>query len=132
MQLIECPVLLEHLGNDPRSVLCLDIETTGFFAPDDEILSLSIIDGTNAVRFHSYFCPEHNDSWPEAEAVNGISPASVRQAPLLRERKAEIDELLVSAHALVGYNLCSFDLPFMEASGICCPDTAVCDVMVYK
>ena len=85
MQLIECPVLLEHLGNDPRSVLCLDIETTGFFAPDDEILSLSIIDGTNAVRFHSYFCPEHNDSWPEAEAVNGISPASVRQAPLLRE-----------------------------------------------
>ena len=96
MQLIECPVLLEHLGNDPRSVLCLDIETTGFFAPDDEILSLSIIDGTNAVRFHSYFCPEHNDSWPEAEAVNGISPASVRQAPLLRERKAEIDELLVS------------------------------------
>ncbi|MFQ9992646.1 exonuclease domain-containing protein, partial [Ruthenibacterium lactatiformans] len=111
-------------------VLCLDIETTGFFAPDDEILSLSIIDGTNAVRFHSYFCPEHNDSWPEAEAVNGISPASVRQAPLLRERKAEIDELLVSAHALVGYNLCSFDLPFMEASGICCPDTAVCDVML--
>ena len=35
-----------------------------------------------------------------------------------------------SAHALVGYNLCSFDLPFMEASGICCPDTAVCDVML--
>ena len=53
MQLIECPVLLEHLGNDPRSVLCLDIETTGFFAPDDEILSLSIIDGTNAVRLVS-------------------------------------------------------------------------------
>ena len=66
----------------------------------------------------------------EAEAVNGISPASVRQAPPLRERKAEIDELLASAQALVGYNLCSFDLPFMEASGICSPDTAVCDVML--
>lgn len=130
MQLIECPALLEYLENDPRSVLCLDIETTGFFAPDDEILSLSIIDGTDAVRFHSYFCPEHNDRWPEAEAVNGISPASVRQAPPLRERKAEIDELLASAQALVGYNLCSFDLPFMEASGICSPDTAVCDVML--
>ena len=130
MQLIECPALLEYLENDPRSVLCLDIETTGFFAPDDEILSLSIIDGTDAVRFHSYFCPEHNDRWPEAEAVNGISPASVRQAPPLRERKAEIYELLASAQALVGYNLCSCDLPFMEASGICSPDTAVCDVML--
>ena len=30
MQLIECPALLEYLENDPRSVLCLDIETTGF------------------------------------------------------------------------------------------------------
>ena len=27
MQLIECPALLEYLENDPRSVLCLDIET---------------------------------------------------------------------------------------------------------
>ena len=45
MELIYCTELPQYLEQDPKRVMTLDIETTGFVPPQDEILSLAIIDG---------------------------------------------------------------------------------------
>lgn len=44
MELIYCTELPQYLEQDPKKVMTLDIETTGFVPPQDEILSLAIIE----------------------------------------------------------------------------------------
>lgn len=66
-------------GSDLLNIICLDTETTGLNHYDDEILQLSIIDGSGAILFSEYVKPVHHECWTDAEKVNHISPSSVRK-----------------------------------------------------
>lgn len=131
MERISCADLMGYLEQDPEKVMALDIETTGFHAPEDEVLSLAIIDGTGKALFHGSFKPEHNTDWPQAQAVNGISPEDVAGCPPLAGRAQEINSTLARAAVIVGYNQIGFDLPFLAAFDIRPPkDALLADVML--
>ena len=56
----------------------LDTETTGLHPEEgDEILSLTIVDANGRLLFDERFKPKHKKEWPEAQAVNHISPDDV-------------------------------------------------------
>ncbi len=82
----------------PAHLIVLDGETTGLdlYRQDfpDEILQLSILDGSGQVLFHSYIRPYAHTSWPEAQAVNGISPEMVAHAPYLYQVAPQIKGIL--------------------------------------
>ena len=124
---ISCSETFRH---DPERILCLDIETTGLDRRSDDILSLAIVDGTGAVRYHGYFRPQLKSEWPEAQAFNGIDPGEVKYSPQICDEAERISEILWSSEVLMGYNLISFDLPFLEEKGIAVPPRPACDVML--
>lgn len=121
---------ISRITDAPREgVICFDTETTGLDAGGrDEILQLSIVDGTGAALFSDYVRPEHRQRWPKAQEVNGITPAMVRDKRTISELLPELDEIFSRARVLVAYNL-EFDLSFLEAAGVRVPTCAQFDVM---
>lgn len=103
----------------PEKILVLDTETTGVDG-SAEILQLSIIDGTGKTIMDQYFRPEHTESWPEAAAVNGITPDMVKDKPRISAVAEALEKLLADADLIVGYNL-PFDLCMLTQSGIALP-----------
>lgn len=94
-------------------VVVFDTETTGASPySGDEVLSIAICDGMGNPLFSSYVRPARHKSWPDAERVNGISPAMVRDAPTLREITPQIREHLLGNRLVVGYNV-NFDVSFL-------------------
>ena len=87
-----------------EDILVLDTETTGF-GPSAEILQLSIVNGLGEIVMNEYFRPARATCWPDAEAVNHISPAMVAGKPLISERKLGIEKILHAAKIISGYNL---------------------------
>lgn len=59
----------------------IDTETTGLNAERDELLSVSVVDHYGKCIFNSLVKPEHRDNWDDAEKINGITPAMVKNAP---------------------------------------------------
>ncbi len=104
-------------------VIVIDTETTGLQAGVDEILQLSIIDGDGNTLYDKYFKPEHQTSWEEAEAVNGISPQDVADCPSFKSEIETINNIVKDSDIVVGYNT-PFDVGFIEASGASMPDNA--------
>lgn len=104
---------------DQKDILVLDTETTGFDSKA-EILQLSVIDGSGEIRMNEYFRPRFISSWPEAEAVNHISPEMVADKPSFYDKKEEIGHLLRHAGLLVGYNL-PYDLKMIRQNGVFIP-----------
>ena len=104
------------VGCELKDVVVVDLETTGLDAYYDEILSIGICDGNGKPIYSSYVRPTRTASWPEAEAVNGISPSMVANAPTAEEIAPSIAFMLSNANAIVGYNA-SFDLGFLRACG---------------
>lgn len=99
-------------------VVVFDTETTGTSAySGDEVLSIGICDGMGNPLFSSYVRPTTHKSWPDAERVNGISPAMVRNAPTLREIAPKIREHLLGDKLVVGYNV-RFDVEFLQYGGV--------------
>lgn len=100
------------------NIICLDTETNGVDQYSDEILQLSIIDGCGAILFNEYIKPVHHDCWDRAEMVNHISPLMVKDCKPLLYYSDTIQRILENADILVGYNIYSFDLPFIFHAGI--------------
>lgn len=115
---------------DPSRIVGVDIETTGLNCRVDEILSVSIVDGTGKMLFDRFFRPSIAKSWPEAQAVNGISPDDVADCPEIYEYLEIISAALSSADAIVTYNGIGFDIPWLRAKGVNVPDVPICDVML--
>ena len=131
--------LLQHVDQLKRQaqriplnqVICLDCETTGLRVGVDEVLQLSMIDGTGAVLINEYVKPERATEWPDAEAINWISPDMVADKPPLRVYDDQINGIFAGAGLIVGYNSDGFDLPFLRAAGITVPtNTPTFDVML--
>ena len=111
------------------SVIVIDTETTGI-TDSDEILQLSIIDGEGGVLFDSCFRPRAHIEWPEAEAINGISPADVVDCPTMASCKDSIQSIIDNADIIIAYNA-AFDLNVLKRQGLCIPaDTVVIDTML--
>lgn len=99
--------------------IIIDTETTGLNPEQDEILQLAIIDAdTGATLYNQYHKPLHHDEWPEAQAVNGISPEFVSGCnPILSPLCAgKIQMLLDMAEEIIGYNT-RFDLAMLREAG---------------
>lgn len=92
----------------------IDLETTGFSAETDEILEIAIVDHAGNTLLDTLVKPERMTSWPEAEAVNGITPEMVASAPTLRGLSPVLKGLLMQRH-VVAYHM-AFDIEFLRAA----------------
>lgn len=112
-------------------ILCFDVETTGLSREEDEILQLSIVDGTGKTVFNEYIKPTHHESWDGAEAIHGISPSDVADKPTIEEYRDTLNDIFKDVQLLVGYNNIYFDNAFLKEAGIQIPeDTKMYDVML--
>lgn len=123
------------LDNDPTKILVIDTETTGLNQSADDVLQLTALDGTYLTWLNLYFGSYH-ESWPEAQAVNHINPAHVKDLlPLDRDTTTlgRLRQLILRADVVVGYNIW-YDLNMLIAAGADIPHTIhTCDVMAeYK
>lgn len=104
----------------PKRILILDTETTGLDPSQDELLQVGIISDDGRILYNRYLKPTKNQSWPEAELVNRISPAMVANSPTIEDERSTIGEILATADIILGYNI-SFDLSFLQAADIQIP-----------
>ena len=104
-------------SNNPNRVY-LDTETTGLHPEEgDEILSLTIVDSNGRLLFDERFKPKHKKEWPEAQAVNHISPDDVEHLTTIDAYMEQICHILDRiADEIVGYNI-AFDIGFLKAAG---------------
>ena len=100
-------------------IIVFNTETTGPdpFGGHDEILQISIIDVEGNVLLNSYVKPRWHESWPEAEAVHGITPEMVADAPSPEDIIPIVKGIFEAAKILIAYNI-RFDLAFLSMWGI--------------
>lgn len=91
--------------------LHLDTETTGLDPARDELLEIAIVDDSGAVLLDALIKPCNNTSWPDAEAIHGITPEMVAHAPTLSEIAPKI-EAAVKWQDVIIYNA-AFDAGFL-------------------
>lgn len=115
---------------DPSKILVYDLETTGLQAGSDEIIQLAIVDGNGNELINTYIKPQHKRKWDKAEAVNGISPEMVKDAPVMPALLNKIQELIYDAEWLIGYNSTKFDDNFLKAAGLDLSSVKEYDVML--
>lgn len=103
-------------SNNPNRVY-LDTETTGLHPEEgDEILSLTIVDANGRLLFDERFKPKYKKEWPEAQAVNHISPDDVEHLTTIDAYMEQICRILDRiADEIVGYNV-AFDIGFLKAA----------------
>ena len=124
-----CDVMsLPPIPHDPIDVIVFDTETTGLSAEINEIIQISIIDGSGNTLFNSLVRPYFEKEWPGAEAVNGISPDMVKNAPYPHELIPTVKGIFDAAGTVVAYNN-EFDLRFLRSWGICVNGKKQVDVM---
>lgn len=100
----------------PFRTVAIDTETTGLDPDKDEVLQVAVIDGDGDVLINTLVKPVHRRSWAKAEAIHGISPEDVKDAPTLEEIAPLIKEA-VDTKMVVGYNL-PYDLDMLRAGGV--------------
>lgn len=94
----------EHGGMVRERVLFFDLELTGVY-DHDEILSISIVDGTGRVIMDTLVRPVHTKKWKKTEKIHGITPEMVVDAPTLSELAPKIREIFAEADALIAYGI---------------------------
>lgn len=110
-------------------IIVLDAETTGLRGWSDHLLTVGIVDGEGAEVASFKVCPPPECyGWPEAEEVNGISPADTVSWPAIEDVVPELQRILDAAEVVIGYNV-GFDLEFLRGAGVELPDCEYVDVM---
>lgn len=100
-----------------ESCIVFDTETTGLNPEYDEIIQLSIVDGSGNVLFDEYIKPSRRKKWPEAQRISGISPEMVKNCKTFRFFRKTIQEIFDSAKTIIAYNI-GFDAGFLQSYGI--------------
>ncbi len=105
--------LAELLVRHPKTVF-IDTETTGLdpVEAQDEIIEIAVVGPTEKTVLQSLVRPVGKTTWDEAQAVNGIAPADVADAPLLSELEPQLVAAVQDAEFVVIYNG-PFDLGFL-------------------
>ena len=115
-------------GPLPKTIV-LDTETTGLRGWSDHLLTVGICDGEGKEVACFGLCPPPECyEWPEAERVNGISPADTVGWPTIEDVRPELQRILDAAETVIGYNV-GFDLEFLRGAGVALPDCEYVDVM---
>ena len=91
-------------GMDPARVLFFDLELTGVY-DHDEIISISIVDGTGALIMDTLVKPEHTKRWKRTEKIHGITPDMVKDAPTLLSLTPCIKEIFAKADNLIAFGV---------------------------
>ncbi|AYW42369.1 3'-5' exonuclease [Pseudomonas aeruginosa] len=100
----------------PGRTVYLDTETTGLSCSGgDELVEISVVDDGGNVLLDSLVKPTRHTEWPEAQAIHGITPADVANAPSLEKLLPRLQAIIEDSRALVIYNA-SFDLAFLPDS----------------
>lgn len=87
-----------------EKVLFFDLELTGVY-DHDEILSISIVDGTGKTIMDTLVRPVHNKKWKRTEKIHGITPEMVVDAPTLSKLTPEIKRIFADAENLIAYGI---------------------------
>lgn len=95
---------LTHYGMKRERVLFFDLELTGVY-DHDEIISISIVDGTGKVVMDTLVRPVHTKKWKRTEKIHGITPDMVVDAPTLADLTPQIKELFAHADNLIAYGV---------------------------
>jgi DNA polymerase-3 subunit epsilon len=93
-----------HYGMERKKVLFFDLELTGVYN-HDEILSVSIVDGTGEIIMDTVIRPIHKKKWKRTEKIHGITPEMVVDAPTLEEMTPRIKELFDNAENIIAYGI---------------------------
>ena len=105
------PFLETSPSVDLVSYVFADTETTGLnHGGDDEIVEIAILDAEGATLLNTLVRPMRKTSWPEAQAIHGISPQHVATAPSLAALLPKI-AATCAGKTVVFYNA-PFDLSF--------------------
>lgn len=97
----------------PGRTIYLDTETTGLYGRGgDELLELALVDDAGSVLMDTLVKPVRHTEWPDAQAIHGITPADVADAPCLESLLPRLLAVIEDAGALVIYNA-DFDLAFL-------------------
>lgn len=112
------------IGYDAVKNIVLDTETTGL-TENDELLQVSILDAdTGSILFNSYILPCFRLEWPDAQAVNGIAPEMVEDAPHIYRVLPTLNAIFRNVENVIGYGVV-FDIGFLERAGVKIPGNAV-------
>lgn len=128
--LITCREAALLMEDRLTEIVCLDIETTGVSIWESEPVSVAIIDGEGEKLYYHLIKPDRAKRWPEAAAINGITPEMVADAPSIKEEAPKIEMALLGAKVIIGYNQAGFDIPILKRCGIDVPDVPMADVML--
>ena len=85
-------------------VLFFDLELTGVYT-HDEILSVSIVDGTGKIIMDTLVKPMHKKKWKQTEKIHGITPDMVQDAPHLDDITPTLKELFDNADEIIAYGI---------------------------
>ena len=107
-----------------NGLICLAIDATGP-QPDDEILSVSVVDAGGRVIYQSMVRPMHLDDWDSGGSA--ITPADVADAPLIGDCLPDIQLIVDSADEVACYDA-GPTLRLLRAAGAEVPQWKVVDV----
>lgn len=100
------------------TTIFIDTETTGLSHQHDEVLEISIINENGDILLNTLVQPIRKKSWPEAEAIHGITPTMIKEQSngyTLKDHAPNIAKLINEASAVVIYNE-GYDRPFIESA----------------
>lgn len=118
-----------HVAGPLPKTIVLDTETTGLRGWSDHLLTVGIVDGDGTEVAYFEICPPAECyEWPEAERVNGISPADTVSWPTIEDALPELQRILDAAEVIIGYNV-GFDLEFLRHAGVALPECEYVDIM---
>lgn len=107
----------------------LDTETTGLSHEDDHVLEIALVDDLGETLIESFVKPPASMvAWPKAQAINGISPEMVADAPPLEDLMPLFTQA-IEGKIVVAYNA-KFDIGFFpakviaRAAGVACCQVA--------
>lgn len=89
---------------DRAKVLFFDLELTGFY-DHDEILSITIVNGFGELIMDTLVRPVATKSWKRTEKIHKITPAMVKDAPVLEELKPRLKEIFADADNVIAYGV---------------------------
>lgn len=107
-------------GSIPNCYVVFDIETTGFSRHDDRIIEIAANEYTNGHltnHFHAYVNPGRHI--PNLiTRLTGIKDSTVSNAPTILQVKHDLLRFF-GTKPLVGHNISTFDIPFLEVQFGC-------------
>ncbi len=93
-----------HYHMKREKVLFFDLELTGVYN-HDEILSISIVDGTGKLIMDTLVKPARKKKWKQTEKIHGITPDMVADAPMLDALIPQLKALFEDAEILIAYGI---------------------------